>query len=154
VGALVSNDDWGFKTQTMMAPSDMRKYVVPWHKKIAEVIHKAGKPAILHSCGNFKYIMDDIIEDIQYDAKHSFEDTIMPVEVAYETYGSRIAILGGLDVNFICRSSPDVIKKRAFSMLERAKGKGGYALGTGNSVPDYIPLENYLAMISVINDFE
>ena len=32
-------------------------------------------------------------------------------------------------------------------MLERAEPYGGYALGTGNSVPDYVPDENYFAMI-------
>ena len=52
VGALISNDDWGFKTQTMLSPNDLRRYVFPWHKRIVEVIHRAGKPAILHSCGN------------------------------------------------------------------------------------------------------
>jgi uroporphyrinogen decarboxylase len=33
-------------------------------------------------------------------------------------------------------------------MLERASGRGGYGLGTGNSVPEYIPREAYFAMIS------
>ena len=27
--------------------------------------------------------MDDIIDDMKYDAKHSYEDKIMPVEEAY-----------------------------------------------------------------------
>ena len=33
-------------------------------------------------------------------------------------------------------------------MLERTEKRGGYAPGTGNSVPDYVPDENYFAMIS------
>jgi uroporphyrinogen decarboxylase len=33
-------------------------------------------------------------------------------------------------------------------MLERTKAKGGYALGSGNSIPEYIPRESYYAMIS------
>jgi uroporphyrinogen decarboxylase len=37
-------------------------------------------------------------------------------------------------------------------MLERTAGRGGYALGTGNSVPDYVPDENYLAMIRAALD--
>lgn len=152
VGALISNDDWGFKTQTMLPPADMRRYVIPWHKKIVEVIHNAGKPAILHSCGNLECVMDDIINEIRYNAKHSYEDNILPVEEAYEKYGKRIAILGGLDLDFICRSSPEDIRKRAISMLKRVKGRGGYALGTGNSIPEYVPSENYFAMISAVLD--
>jgi uroporphyrinogen decarboxylase len=32
-------------------------------------------------------------------------------------------------------------------MLERAADVGAYALGTGNSVPAYVPDENYSAMV-------
>ena len=148
VGALISNDDWGFNTQTFLSVNDMRKYVIPWHRKIAEKIHASGKPAILHSCGMLEPVMDDIIDDIKYEAKHSYEDKIRPVEKAYEKYGSRIAILGGIDVDFICRSTPEAVYNRAVSMLEQTGSKGGYALGSGNSIPYYVPQKNYLAMIA------
>ena len=39
VGMIMSNDDWGFKTQTFLSIEHMRKYVFPWHKKIAKVAH-------------------------------------------------------------------------------------------------------------------
>jgi len=148
VGAIVGNDDWGFKTQTMLSPRDMRKYVFPWHKKIVAVAHRAGRPAILHSCGNLRLVMDDVIDDIKYDAKHSYEDIIQPVEEAYEEYGGRIAVMGGIDLNFLCRSTVDEVRKRSRAMLERSAKRGGYALGTGNSVPEFIPEENYFAMTS------
>jgi uroporphyrinogen decarboxylase len=148
IGALISNDDWGFKTQTMLPPDAMRKLVFPWHRKIVQTIHAAGKPAILHSCGNLDAIMDEIIDDIGYDGKHSYEDNILPVEGAYEKWGRRIAILGGLDLDFVVRSAPEAIHERAGAMLDRSAGRGGYALGTGNSVPDYVPEENYRAMIA------
>lgn len=151
VGAMISNDDWGFAQQTMFAPEDMRKFVFPWHVKIVKTIHEAGVPAILHSCGNLSAVMDDIIDVIKYDAKHSYEDKIMPVEEAYVKYGSRIAILGGIDVDFVCRSTPAQILDRSRNMLRLADAKGGYALGTGNSVPEYVPQDHYLAMIRAAN---
>ena len=147
VGALISNDDWGFVSQTMMSVPEMRKYVVPWHKRIAETIHAAGKPAILHSCGQLSLIMDDIIEVIGYNGKHSYEDKILPVEHAYDRYGSRIAILGGIDLDFVCRAKPKDIYDRAAAMLEKTQNKG-YALGSGNSIPHYVPIPKYLAMIA------
>jgi uroporphyrinogen decarboxylase len=153
VGALISNDDWGFKTGTMFSPADLRRYVFPWHKKIVQAIHAAGRPAILHSCGNLEQVMDDIIDDMKYDAKHSFEDAIIPVEQAYEKWSGRIAILGGIDVDFMCRSKPEQIRQRCEAILARTKNRGGYALGTGNSVPEYVPYENYLAMIDCVRGF-
>ena len=47
-----------------------------------------------------------LIDEMGYDGKHSYEDTIEPVEEAYERYHRRIAILGGIDVNFVCRATP------------------------------------------------
>jgi len=148
VGAIIGNDDRGFKTQPMLSPEAMRKYIIPWHKKIVEIIHQAGKPAIMHSCGNLELLMDDIINVIKYDGKHSYEDTILPVESFYSKYGRKIAVLGGIDVDFIVRSTPEEIYKRSSKMLEIASDFGSYALGTGNSVPEYIPWDNYFAMIS------
>ena len=144
VGFIMVNDDWGFKTQPMLAPEDMRKYVIPWHKKIVAAAHNAGKPAVLHSCGNLRTVMDDIIDDIKFDGKHSYEDNIQPVEDAYREYGSRIAVLGGIDLDFIVSKTPDEVYARSKKMLEL--GQKGYALGTGNSVPEYVPQENYFAM--------
>jgi len=150
VCALISNDDWGFKTQTMLSPSHMRQYVFPWHKKITAVGHKHNKPVLLHSCGMLDEVMDDVIEDMNYDGKHSFEDVIEPVEEAYERYKGRIALLGGIDLDFVCRASPKDVSARSQAMVERAQTAGGYALGTGNSVPYYVPVENYMAMIDVV----
>lgn len=149
VGACISNDDWGFKTQTMLSPEDMRKYVIPWHKKITDKIHECNRPVILHSCGMLYEVMDDIIGHIGYDGKHSYEDAIDPVESAYDKLADRIAVLGGIDLDYVCRNTPQKIYDRSRKMLEKAaNSKGGYALGTGNSVPEYCPDENYLAMIN------
>lgn len=147
VGAVISNDDWGFNAQTMLSPADMRKYVFPWHERIVEVIHAVGKPAILHSCGNLAPVMDDIIDGMKYDGKHSYEDKICPVEEAYERWGKRIAILGGIDVDFVCRSTPEAIIARGTAMLERTATRGGYALGSGNSIPYFVPDDHYFALI-------
>lgn len=146
VGAYISNDDWGFNSQTMMSTEDMRKYVFKWHQRIVETIHSISKPVILHSCGNLNDVYDDVIDYMKFDAKHSYEDKIQPIEEAYEMLNPRIAVVGGIDVDFMVRKSPEEIYNRSCAMLERSKSRGGYALGTGNSVPPYIPAENYIAM--------
>lgn len=147
VGCCIVNDDWGFNTQTMLAPADMRKYIIPWHVKMVETIHRNNKPAILHSCGKLDDVYDDIINVCKFDGKHSYEDKIQPVEEAYEMLAGKIAVLGGIDLDFVCRRTPAEIRERSLAMLKRSAARGGYALGTGNSVPDYVPEANYLAMI-------
>jgi len=148
VGALWLGDDMGFKTGTMVSPGHLRTYVFPWQKQLAQIAHDRDLPFLLHACGNLGQVMEDLIEDVGIDAKHSFEDVIMPVAEAKKIYGDRIAVLGGLDVDFMCRSSPDAVRTRTRKLIEDCAPGGGWALGTGNSVANYIPVENYLAMLA------
>jgi uroporphyrinogen decarboxylase len=149
VGALIVNDDWGFKTQTMLSPDMLRQLVFPWTARMAGVIHQHERHAILHSCGNICEIMDDIINDLRFDAKHSFEDAILPVEEAYRKLHPRISILGGIDMDLLARGKPDEISERCRNLLKMTSSKG-YALGSGNSIPEYIPPENFFAMIKTV----
>jgi uroporphyrinogen decarboxylase len=150
IGAVFGNDDWGFKNQTMLSPDHLRQFVFPWYRQIVATAHRAGKPAILHSCGKIDAVMNDVIDDMQFDGKHSFEDNIQPVEAAYQQYHDRIAIFGGIDVDFICRSSPEQIYERSKRMVETSRQTGRYALGTGNSVPVYVLEIKYFSMIQAV----
>lgn len=141
------SDDMGFRNGPLMSPDDMREFVLPGHRFMAEKTHAAGRPYLLHSCGNLELIMDDLLDDVKIDAKHSFEDTIESVIDVKNTYGRRIALLGGIDVDFLCRATPDEVRQRTRRTLEACMPGGGYCLGTGNSVTNYIPLDNYLAML-------
>lgn len=146
VRAILCNDDWGFNSQTLIAPTQLRKYVFPWYNECCTLAHASGRYAILHSCGAYRLILEDILS-MGFDARHSYEDKIVPVEEAYAEYAGRIAVLGGIDVDFLCRSSPEEVRVRAVNLLQMTGGKG-YALGSGNSIPSYVPDENYLAMTS------
>ena len=147
IGALALGDDMGFKTSTMISPEHLRQYVFPRQKQIAEAVHAYDKPLILHSCGNLENVMEDLIEYVGIDAKHSYEDVIMPVAEAKRRYGERISILGGIDMNFLCQASPDEVRRYTRRVLDVCAPGGGYCLGTGNSVANYIKLENYLTML-------
>jgi uroporphyrinogen decarboxylase len=153
VGALVSNDDWGFKTQTLFSPEILRKYVFPWHRRFTEACHRHGKPIMLHSCGNLEKVMPDITQDLRFDGKHSFEDIICPVERFYEQWHDRIAIIGGLDVHFLVTASESDIRERAKRLLRLTEPHGGWAVGSGNSIPAYVPLEKYLAMLEAALEY-
>jgi uroporphyrinogen decarboxylase len=39
------------------------------------------------------------------------------------------------------------VRERARFLIETCGSRGRYALGSGNSIPSYVPPENYLAMI-------
>ena len=146
VGAVLISDDLAFKTQTLMPPDFLKQYVFPWYRRYVEICHAKGVPVILHSCGNLTAVMEDLIAT-GIDAKHSYEDQIMPVEEMKRRHGDSWAVLGGLDMDFLCRATPAEVRARTRRILEACMPGGGYALGTGNTVANYIPVENYLAML-------
>jgi len=147
VKIIMGSDDMGFKTGTLISPDDMREFVLPGHRLMAQMAHQAGRPYILHSCGNLTEIIEDLIEDVRIDARHSFEDVIEPVTEAHAKYGDRIAHLGGIDVDFLSRATPEQVRARVRRTLDECMPRGGYCLGSGNSVTNYIPVDNFLAML-------
>ncbi len=146
VGAMVMGEDMGFKTGTLLSPEIYRELLFPWHRRLVEAVHERGKPIILHSCGNLKEVMDDIIA-CGWDAKHSFEDVIEPVWTMKERYGGEISVMGGFDMDKICRMTVAEVRAHTRALIERCALGGGWCLGTGNTVANYIPVENFLAML-------
>lgn len=145
--AVFPGDDMGFRTGPLISPKDLRALILPWHKRFAAMAHAKGLTYFLHSCGDVLKIMDDLIDDVGIDGKHSYEDVIIPAPEFQARYGDRIAVLGGMDVNILAAATPAQVRERARFLLETCGSRGRYALGSGNSIPSYVPPENYLAML-------
>jgi len=147
VFAVYGADDFGYKTSTIMSPQAIVELFLPWHRRMARHAHSHGKYYLLHCCGKVDAIMDTLINDVGIDAKHSFENAIEPVTEAKKIWGDRIALLGGLDVDFVARSDEAAIRKCVRDTLDVCQVGGGYCLGLGNWVTNYIPTDNYLAVL-------
>ena len=136
-----------------MAPEHLRKYVFPIQKQFAQIAHEHGMPFILHACGNLEAVMDDLIDNVGIDAKHSFEDVITPVTEAKRLWGHRVCLIGGVDLDPLTRLSPEEVYRYTLGILEKCAPGGGYILGTGNSVANYVPIPNYLSMLQAWRDW-
>ncbi len=147
IGALRQGDDLGFKTSTFLSPAQLRQYIFPTYTQMAAAAHAQGKPFILHSCGNLHAVYEDLITTCRIDAKHSFEDIILPVQDFKAQYGKRVTPLGGLDVDVICRGTEAEVRAYAREKIAQCFTDGYWALGTGNSLTNYMPVENYLAVL-------
>jgi uroporphyrinogen decarboxylase len=143
-------DDLGFRSGCLVSPEVIRAQIIPQYRKVIGRIRGAGKPFLWHSCGCIFEVMDDIIA-LGINAKHSNEDAIAPYERWIETYGQRIGLVGGIDLDIVCQKPPEEVYR---IVLERGRRfrqmANGYALGTGNSIPDYVPVEGYLAMVRAV----
>lgn len=153
VVALWVADDIGFKTGTLISADHLREYILPWNRRYAELAHAHGRPLILHSCGNLRQVMPDLADTVGIDARHSFEDVIEPVEEYHRQWGRKVAALGGVDVDILARKSEADVVRRTQQILEACAPRGAYACGSGNSITNYVPVDNYLAMIETVHRF-
>lgn len=147
VRTVIGGDDMGHKTGCMIDPKVLMAKCLPWHKRLCGVYRERGIINILHCCGNTRDLMPALIDDVGYDGFHSFEDTIELVTDAKREYGDRAALIGGIDVDFLCRADESAIRRRVRETLAVCQPGGGYCLGTGNSVANYIPVDHYLIML-------
>ncbi|NQT02251.1 MAG: hypothetical protein HQ580_09520 [Planctomycetes bacterium] len=148
IGVVHMGDDMCYKQGPMISPAMLRKYVFPWHKQIVDNAHAKGLPFTFHSDGNNDIIMNDLISYAGIDGKHAFEDAAQPVEEVKRKYGDRVSLIGGMDLDFLCRADENALRKRVRSMIETCGAGGGYAFGTGTGLTTYTPLDKYLFMLN------
>lgn len=145
--AIFPGDDMGYKTSTVISPKHLGQFILPWHKKFAQMAHDKNLPYFLHSCGNLEEIMSSLIEEVKIDGKHSFEDVIIPAVDFKRKYGDKIAVLGGVDMDYLSRCRPDEVRCYVRKLINDCAPGGRFAVGAGNSIANYIPVENYLTML-------
>lgn len=144
-------DDLGYKMTTLLSPQETKARIIPRYKPIIDVVHSYGKPFLLHSCGQIFDVMDDLLA-AGIDAKHSNEDQIAPFPEWVARYGDKIGNFGGIDVDVVCSYAKAEMREYIADIFQKCKGHGGFAFGTGNSIPNYVPAENYLNMIEIARE--
>lgn len=146
-------DDLGFNTMTLLSTEDIIEHILPRYRVVTDMVHATGRPFLLHSCGNLFKVFPDIIEKANIDAKHSNEDGIAHFSVWVDQFGDQIGNFGGIDTDVLCRQSPEYIHDYILDCLKKVDGHGGIAFASGNSIPDYVPTEGYLAMVETIREY-
>jgi uroporphyrinogen decarboxylase len=53
----------------------------------------------------------------------------------------------------LCQRTPEEIRKYTLNVCEYSSNCGGIALGSGNSIPDYVPIEGYKTMVDTVRQW-
>lgn len=146
-------DDLGFRSSTLIQPDAIRQNVIPQYQRVVDLVHSYDKPFLLHSCGKIYEVMDDLIDTVGIDAKHSNEDAIDTFDVWVERYGDRIGNFGGIEMNIMTLNTPDEVKVYVHKLLTKIEGHGGIAIGTGNQISDYTNPANWVAMTEAVREW-
>ena len=62
-------------------------------------------------------------------------------------YGGRIGVLGGVDMHILAAGTEQAVRAATQEAIEACAPGGGYAFGSGNTIANYIPLNNYFTML-------
>jgi uroporphyrinogen decarboxylase len=152
VDAIWYSDDIAFTQGLLVSPDTLHAYFFPWLKKIGDLARKANKPLLYHTDG----LLWDVFEDIVacgVNAIHPIEPKAMDIGEVKRRYGDRLCLLGNVDVDILARGSRSEIRRIVKESIEKAGYNGGYCVGSGNSIPEYVLYENYVALLEASCEF-
>ena len=153
IGAIWHSDDIAYKTSTMLAPSAYRELTFPWYRKIVATAKKKDLPAIYHSDGYLWEVMDDLV-DIGFNAIHPIEPLGMDINDLHAAYGDKLCLMGNIGLEYeLTMGTPDDVDKKVKERIETIGPGGGYICGSSNSIANYVPFENFVALITAIQKY-
>ena len=69
-------------------------------------------------------------------------------------YGGRLCLMGNINLDStLCLGTPQDVAEEVKLRIRTVAPGGGYCCGSSNSIPEYVPYENYIAMIETIQQF-
>ena len=152
VGGLFYSDDIAYFSGLMISPPTLRRYLFPWMKKIGALCHSRRMPYLYHSDGKLWEVIDELI-GLGVTTLQPIEPKAMEIREVKQKYGNRLGLVGSVDMDLLARGDPEAIRATVRSLIEDVGRLGGYCVGSGNSIPNYIPLKNFRTMLETTWQF-
>jgi len=115
-------------------------------KQIGDLAKSADVPYLYHTDGNLWTVFDDFAE-IGINAIHPLEPNSMDAVEVKEKEGHRFCLVGNIDVDLLSRGTEAEVRALVRDRIEKLGYNGGYCVGSSNTIPPYVKVENYKAMI-------
>ena len=146
VGAIWINDDMGSSQSTLVAPRYYRQFLFSWYERMAARVHATQRPLILHSDGCLYPILEDLVK-IGFNAIHPIEPNAMDIRRVREIVGPNVCLIGNVDLAFpLALGTPSDVDLAVKDLIRTLGPAGGYCVSSGNSIPEYVPYDNWLAL--------
>jgi uroporphyrinogen decarboxylase len=134
-------DDMGYKQNQFFSVRTYRKLLKPVHKRAVDWAHAKGVKVRLHSCGDIRPFIPELVE-IGIDGLNPLEVKAGMDPLAIKaTYGNDLLLHGG--VNAVLWDDRDAIEAEMQRVVPKLKENGGYIFSSDHSVPSAVSLENF-----------
>lgn len=146
-------DDFAWKNGLMIPPELFREIWLPRAARVIAPAVNAGLPVFFHSDGKIDDAVEWLIE-IGVDGINPMD----PYGVDYRDYkrrfGDRVTLSGNIDVEYplVHGTSADV-ERDVLAHMEVLKPGGRWIAGSSHSVTNFVPHENFIAMINAIHHY-
>jgi uroporphyrinogen decarboxylase len=143
-------DDMGYKQNQFFSRRTYRQLLKPVHKRAVDWAHAKGVKIRLHSCGDIRPFIPDLVE-IGVDALNPLEVKagVDPLQVKAE-FGDRLLLHGG--VNAVLWDDQPAIEAEMRRVIPKLKQNGGYIFSSDHSVPSSVSLENFRYIINLAKE--
>ena len=131
-----------------------RKYIKPGMIRIFDKVKSAGKYIVLHSCGDLREIMGDLV-DMGLDVYNTVQPEIYDLATLKRNYGADLTFYGGISTQqFLPFATPKQCRALANETLQIMGKGGGYIFSPTHSVTADIPADNVLALVEAVRNFK
>jgi hypothetical protein len=154
---FICGTDFGTQDSQFCGVDTLEEMYLPYYKKMNDWIHAHTQwKTFKHSCGAVEPFIEkfieagfDILNPVQINAKG-----MDPVHLK-NTYGDRITFWGGgVDTQKVLSfGTPAEIKKQVTENMRIFGQNGGFVFNTVHNIQANVPLENMVAMLDAIHEF-
>ncbi len=136
-------DDLGSSKNLLISPDLYRRYFLPWHAALADLVHGYGATVHMHSHCNINLILDDIV-GAGIDMLNPLDPTEgMDLAFMRARY-PRLTLVGGMD-KYIFDQEPGEIAARLEAGIAAAEArKGRFILMDPSGIPDTVEPAQFL----------
>jgi len=153
VDIILLGDDYAWKMGPFMSPRHFEEYILPGFTQVVQEIRRAGAYCIKHTDGDIWKIMD-MMAGAGLHAFGPLEPLpSMDLATIKAHFGGKLAVVGNIDVDLLCRGTTDQVVAATKHLLNTASVGGGHIMSSGNSIISAVKPENYLAMVATTKEF-
>ena len=116
------------------------------------MIHKAGLDVWVHSCGDIRKVLPDLVE-MGVDVINPVQPECMDIYELKDKYGDKLTFWGGISTQqTLPKGTPEDVRAETIHVTEAMSRNGGYLIAAAQGIQADVPFENLCALVDTANE--
>jgi len=147
VDFICINSDYGYNSGPFMSPKMFSEFVTPYLAEIVDKMHGFGTKAILHSDGDLRLILGQLVST-GLDGYQSIDPQgNMDIAEVKKQYGDKLILMGNVRTACLQDADDTLIRSSVKYCMTHGKPGGRYIFSTSNCLFAGMPLKSYQIML-------